>query len=453
LLRHLPRIPSSLAFPFLLFVLCFGLFSAYLLFAGYMTTTQTYFAYGILYVSFLLLFLLFVRGVEGSKTSKYGFFTTGSKRTVQVILLSLVLVAAFSLVILEPGFVFGFSRLPSLGLLGFGFFLFTSPLVATSQEAVFRGYILKKIASSTTLSIGLLVSSLLFALQMTNPFVLGTLGTGGIVQYLFSNTLTSFALGITMGLYFFKSGWSLLGPVIVRWGLLLEQNLSPIVANSNGWELTFVFQLIGCAVLIILMNTTIREPRLLAKKYLDLQIGPKRWRFLQRARRRAEAKRTLRIFAILGIIVVAGIVGFQALAAGSIHLTAIPTGSMRPTIYPGSLVIVQKVNNPDQIQVGNIIEFSPSWFNGSVVHRVVAEESTPGGLLYTTKGDNNTSPDPLPTSFSKVTGKVTLIIPYIGFFVLSPPLDVVLVAVLFIASLLSSSLKNPKPRIGPRGPV
>ena len=106
-----------------------------------------------------------------------------------------------------------------------------------------------------------------------------------------------------------------------------------------------------------------------------------------------------------------GLVGFQAVAAGSVHLAAIPTGSMRPAIYPGALVVVQAVSGPSQIHVGDIIEFSPSWFNGSVVHRVVAEKSTQSGFLYSTKGDNNTSPDPAPVSYSSVTGKVVLIIP------------------------------------------
>jgi signal peptidase len=328
----------------------------------------------------------------------------------------------------------------------FGFFLFTAPLVATAQEAVFRGYIFKKLLTRTTLSIGLLVSSLLFAFQTTNPFVFGNLGVGGVVEYLFSNTLTSFALGITMGLYFYKSGWSLLGPVIIRWGLLLQQNLSPVVANTAGWEFMFIFQLMGFAALIILMNALVQEPKLLARKYLDLQIGPKRWRFLQRARRRSEAKKTLRSCAILGIVVVSCVVGFQAALGSSIHLVAVPTGSMRPTIYPGSLVIVQGVSGPDQIHVGDIIEFSPSWFSGSVVHRVVAEGSSQGGVLYTTKGDNNTSPDPTPTPYSRVIGKVVFTVPYLGFFVLSPPLDVVLILFVFMSSLLGSSLKSQRPR-------
>jgi len=439
------------ALPLGLFLVSFGLFVAYLLLANVLTAEETFLAYALLYVSILVIFVAFVRG-EGSTPNEYGFSTPGGSRTLSTVFVAVILTLAFSLIVLEPGFVFGFSRRASPTLFTFGFFLFSSPIVAISQEAVFRGYIFKKLTTATTLSVGLVASSLLFALQSTNFFALGSLTPDGVVQYLLSNTFTSFALGIAMGLYFFKSGWSLLGPVIVRWGLLLQQNLSPIVANTTGWEFTFVFQLIGFAAVIVLVNAFVREPRLLAKKYLDLQIGPKRWRFLQKARWKSEAKRTLRAFAIAGIVVVGCLIGFQAAIGSSFHLVAIPTGSMRPAIYPGALVAVQQVSGPGQIQVGDIIEFSPSWFNGSVVHRVVAESTTSqGGVLYTTKGDNNTSPDPLPVSYAKVTGKVVLIVPYLGFLVLSPPLDIALVAVLFMSSLLGSSLKSPRPRFGARG--
>jgi signal peptidase len=450
-MKSLVNDARKLVRPLFLFCVSFGLFSAYISVSGYMTAGEAYIAYALLYVSILMVFVVFVRS-EDSTPNKYGFSTPGGNQTLLAVLVALILTAAFTLIVLEPGFISGFSRQPSPTILTFGFFLFSSPLVAISQEAVFRGYIFKKLATATTLSIGLVVSSLLFAVQTTNPSTFGTLNLEGIVQYLISNTFTSFALGITMGLYFFKSGWSLLGPVLVRWGLLLQQNLSPIVANTTGWEFTFVFQLMGFAAMIVLMNALVKEPRLLAKKYLDLQIGPKRWRFLRRARWRTEAKRTLRGFVIAGVVVVTCLVGFQAVIGSSVHLAAIPTGSMRPTIYPGSLVVVQQMSSPGQVHVGDIIEFSPSWFNGSVVHRVVAvTESSQGGVIFTTKGDNNTSPDPLPVSFSKVTGRVVLIVPYLGFLVLSPPLDISLVAVLFVSSLLGSSLKSPKPGFRPRG--
>lgn len=435
--------------PTLVFCVSFGLFLGYLLLSGFLTAEETYVSYFVLYASILGALVAVVRG-EGSKLSRYGFAMPGGSGALRAVLVAVVLTAVSCLIVLEPGFVFGFSR-QAQTVFSFGFFLFSAPLVAISQEAVFRGYIFKKLTAVSTLSVGLVVSSLLFALQTTNPLALSGLSSGGAIQYIFSNTLTSFALGIAMGLYFYKSGWSLLGPVIVRSGLLLQQNLSPIVANTTGWEFTFVFQLMGFAALVILMNALVKEPRLLAKRYAGLQIGPKRWRFLQRARRRSDAKKTFKSIAILGIVAVSSLVVFQAGLGSSIHLVAVPTGSMRPTIDPGYLVVIQGVSNPGQVHVGDIIEFHPSWFNGSVVHRVMAEERSSQGVAYTTKGDNNTSPDPVPVSYGGVTGKVVLVIPYLGFLVLSPPLDVALVVVLFMSSLLGSSLKSPKPKIGRRG--
>ena len=250
-----------------------------------------------------------------------------------------------------------------------------------------------------------------------------------------------------MCLYFYKSGWSLLGPVAVRIWLVLQGNLLPVVASTPGWEYTFVFELMGLAAVVILMNAFIREPKFLTRKYLGIDIGPKLLRFLKRARLTGEMRRSLGTVAVAGVVVLVGVIGVQASVGTSLHLVAIPTGSMRPTLDPGTLVVVQAVKNPQDVRVGDVIEFSPAWFNGSVVHRVIAESPlTGGGYLYTTKGDNNTSPDPLPVSFSNVTGKVIFPVPYLGFLVLSPPLDVTLIVFLFTSSLLGSSLKTPRPR-------
>jgi len=438
---------GNVILPACLFLLCFGALTAYYLFAGLMAADLTYAAYVVVYGSFLILFYVFVRAIEGSSLAEYGFVLPRRNKLVQSVIVALALTAVFSLVVLEPGFVFGFARQPSPALLAFGFFLFSAPLVATAQEAVFRGYIFKKLATRTSVSIGLLVSSLLFALQATNPFAFSGLGFGGAVQYTFSNTFTAFALGITMGLYFYKSGWNLLGPIIVRWGLLLQSNLSPIVALTTGWEFTFVFELIGFAAMILLTNALVKEPRLLARNYLDLRVGLKRFRFLQRARSRSEVKRALRTLAIAGTAVILLTVAFQATLGSSVHLAAIPTGSMRPALDPGTLVIVQSTSGPSQIHVGDIVEYSASFISGNVVHRVIAEKAAQGGALFTTKGDNNTSPDPLPVPYNKVIGKVVFSVPYLGFLVLSPPLDVALIVFLFMASVLGSSLKSPNPRM------
>jgi len=145
------------------------------------------------------------------------------------------------------------------------------------------------------------------------------------------------------------------------------------------------------------------------------------------------------------LVVLLGILAFQAALASSVHLVAIPTGSMRPAINPGTLVVVWSTSGPSQIQVGDVIEYYSLSQHIDIVHRVVSEEYTQGGgIVYTTKGDNNTSPDPLPISYNQVIGKVIAVVPYLGFLVLSPPLAIALMLFLFMSSLLGSSLKSPK---------
>jgi signal peptidase len=431
--------------PFALFALSFFAFQIYYLSSGALTVAETYAAYAALYASLLAMLIIVVKRAEGSGIDKYGFITFGRRASLKVIGTAVLLTAVFLLVSTEPGFIFGFTRLASPSILVFGFFLFTAPLVAFAEEALFRGYIFKRLAGTGSTSYALLVSSALYAILLTNPHALGELNVSGVVQYLFTNTFAAFVLGIVMCLYFYKSGWSLLGPVVMRTGLLLQSNLSPLLPNTPSWEFTFVFEVMGSAAVIAVLNAAIREPKFLARKYLDLKTGPKRLRFLQRARIRRGAQRTLMSAAVLGIVVISCIVGFQAALGSTLHLVAIPTGSMRPTLYPGTLVVVQSVSSPAQIKVGDIIEFAPSYFNGSIVHRVISEKQVSAeGAYYTTKGDNNTSPDPMPIPFNSVSGKVVFEVPYLGFLVLSPPLDIALVAFLLMSSLLGSSLRKPK---------
>jgi signal peptidase len=384
-----------------------------------------------------------VISVEGSPLSRYGFVTFGRGTTLTTISIAIVLVTAFCLIVLEPGFVFGFTRnVPSF--FGLGFFLFTAPVVAVAEEGIYRGYIFKSLATTGPINSAIFISSLLYAVQLTNPFVLGGLGLGGATQYVFTNTLTPFALGIVMCLYYYKSSWSLLGPVIVRTGLVLQGNLSPVFANTTGWEFTFVFQLMGLAAMILLINVTVKEPRFLARRYLGMGTGPKKWRFLRRARARREVKAALKTLAMAGIAVALALLAFEAVLGSSVHLVAIPTGSMRPALDPGALVLVQSTSAPNQIQLGDIVEYKALSVNEDVVHRVIGIQQGSEGVLFITKGDNNTSPDPAPVPYANVIGKVVFAVPFLGFFVLSPPLDITAMLFLFVASLLGSSLKSPK---------
>ena len=95
-------------------------------------------------------------------------------------------------------------------------------------------------------------------------------------------------------------------------------------------------------------------------------------------------------------------------------LTVVTSGSMRPTLEPGDLVIVTGCD-PHQLTEGDIIVFRVPWSSNMIVHRIVRVERGPEGPLFYTKGDNNALMDPGYRKPSDIYGKVVLRIPLIGF--------------------------------------
>lgn len=100
-------------------------------------------------------------------------------------------------------------------------------------------------------------------------------------------------------------------------------------------------------------------------------------------------------------------------------LYTIISGSMYPTIEVYDVVFVVLVDNPEDIEVGDIISYnSSSFISGetiSVTHRVVEiVVDKDNNYTYYTKGDNNLSKDSEGISFSQITGTVEFKIPQLG---------------------------------------
>jgi len=90
------------------------------------------------------------------------------------------------------------------------------------------------------------------------------------------------------------------------------------------------------------------------------------------------------------------------------------TGSMRPTIQPGSLVFVRPVD-PNELRVGDIATYQTHSGKSSLVtHRVVAVHRDERGLTFTFKGDANSVADPQAVPAAALHGRVWLTIPYAG---------------------------------------
>jgi signal peptidase len=91
--------------------------------------------------------------------------------------------------------------------------------------------------------------------------------------------------------------------------------------------------------------------------------------------------------------------------------TTILSGSMRPSLDVGDMVIVRDVS-AGSIRAGDIVQY---WSGEEmVIHRVVEVYEGSNGKLFVTKGDANSSPDPTPVQAAQVRGKVILAIPKLG---------------------------------------
>jgi len=97
-------------------------------------------------------------------------------------------------------------------------------------------------------------------------------------------------------------------------------------------------------------------------------------------------------------------------------LAVVMSGSMKPTLEPGDLILVQKAD-PAGLKVGDIVVFRVPWSDIPIVHRVIAIDD---GRIFT-KGDNNLYPDPGYRSPEDIYGRVIEIsnhpfrIPLIGY--------------------------------------
>jgi signal peptidase I len=119
----------------------------------------------------------------------------------------------------------------------------------------------------------------------------------------------------------------------------------------------------------------------------------------------------------LGFIITFALVNSSEPEKG-FRLVTILSTSMEPAIHSGSVLLLSP---PNTIEVGDIVSFKEKSsisnnFSGRVVaHRVISKKFNENSELYITKGDANESPDPSFVMNEDVNGKVSLIIPYLGF--------------------------------------
>ena len=138
-------------------------------------------------------------------------------------------------------------------------------------------------------------------------------------------------------------------------------------------------------------------------------------------------------------------------------LYTIISGSMKPNINVYDVVVDTKVDNPEDIKVGDIITFTSSsslTYGVTITHRVIAVDNSNGVYRYRTQGDNNLVPDDTYVEFGNVLGKVLFKVPQLGrvqflllkagswlFIILIPSLGIVIYDLLKVLKLAGTKKK------------
>lgn len=125
--------------------------------------------------------------------------------------------------------------------------------------------------------------------------------------------------------------------------------------------------------------------------------------------RKQKLTKQIPFFAILIIFIcfVTGVFKYQPVAVMS--------NSMADLIKRGDIVIVQKTNKEEilNLKVNDVIQYQ---LDGStVIHRIIEIEKNDEQRIFTTKGDNNELPDLKKVYNEQVLGKVLIKIPKIGY--------------------------------------
>jgi len=254
-----------------LFLLVFSLWQAYDVALAYFSPPAlliTIFSYFAIYAACLLMLALFIK-LGRSTFEEHGF--KQPPRLGRDTLFSICLTVIYVIVVLMPGFLFGFASRPSQSLLSIILNIPRAVLIAITTESVFRGYIFKDLARNHGFFISLYASSIMFGLhtyEFPISFVeLLTMETKDIIiEIVFQRISVVFAAGMFLGFMFYKMDWSLLGPITFRIGTLLFFYFTPLVANSPWWT-GLAFEVMAYVSLIAIVDSVIKEPRMRRRRY------------------------------------------------------------------------------------------------------------------------------------------------------------------------------------------
>ncbi|MBI2356809.1 signal peptidase I [Candidatus Dojkabacteria bacterium] len=164
-------------------------------------------------------------------------------------------------------------------------------------------------------------------------------------------------------------------------------------------------------------------------------------------------KNPLRLLLSLLFILFIFLLTTLVVSGSSLHipyrLFAVLTGSMKPVIQPGDLIIVSK---EEKYTVGDVIAFQTAEGESEkvVTHRIVKSEDS--NTLFTTKGDFNSVTDVDKVGKANIIGKYRYRIPLLGYPIqfIKTPTGVTLLVVIPSVLIIQHHLNRIKNEISKR---
>jgi signal peptidase I len=118
------------------------------------------------------------------------------------------------------------------------------------------------------------------------------------------------------------------------------------------------------------------------------------------------------------IVLVLGLVGIgvAAILSGRYQVRPVLSGSMRPGLPVGGIVITKQVPI-SSLQVRDVVVFHrPDYPQELVVHRIISLTHGPGGIVIQTQGDANNAPDPWKVTLRGTTAyRAVYSLPMVGY--------------------------------------
>ena len=182
--------------------------------------------------------------------------------------------------------------------------------------------------------------------------------------------------------------------IIYRLFVTVPPFIVPIIPNLDWFGTAIVGVLLPLAVYVYMNYVHVNKAERLSK----------------RERRKYNPIVYVPVFVLIAMLAgfVMGLFKYQPIAVLS--------GSMSPTFNRGDAVVINKLNTTEKYKLkeGDIIQFVSG--TKYVVHRIVEITNDEyGNKLFVTKGDHNNTIDANKVAIEDVIGKVSFVVPYIGY--------------------------------------